>query len=257
MDRKRETAPEIEGYIATKVTTWKSWNGSSQTWQYHHDSDWRPDGNMVRVSQSLEDGKTYVWKGKEDAEHPIILHDMSDAEIVESVKRLASGHIVDMSTDESTQADRTAARKLIEGGLDYSDYLGGAAWCKHEGRIMHAILALDEGGRQIVDHEDTTTYPHPDRPVAVVVSWNVHDAFPLVGHETIAPNLDAAIEVVRQGLIPIPVISEHGFDEAEIDRRDEDDSLEGIQARDEFWNRTEYRQVDFDYADLVSGAPKP
>jgi len=255
MNRKRETAPEIEGLVATKVTTWSSWNGSSQVWQYHHDSDWRPDGRMVRVSQSLEDGKTHVWKGEGDAEHPIILHDMSDAEIVEAVRRLAAGHIVDMSSDVASHLYRSAARKLVEGGLDYGDYLGGAAWCKHEGRIMHAILALDEDGKQIVDFDNhPVTYPHPDRPVAVVVSWNVHDAFPLVGHETVAPNLDAAIELVRRGLIPIPDIAEHGFDEAEIDARDEDDSLEGITARDEFWNRTEYRQVDFDYAELVRGS---
>src|SRR3712207_2800642 len=123
MDRKRETAPEIEGYAVTKVTTWSSWNGSSQTWQYHHDSDWRPDGRMVRVSQSLEDGKTCVWKGEGDAERPIILHDMSDAEIVEAVRRLAIGHIVNMSSDAESQPDRTAARKLIEGGLRYGDYL--------------------------------------------------------------------------------------------------------------------------------------
>jgi hypothetical protein len=246
MDRKRETAPEIEGLVATKVTTWSSWNGSSQTWQYHHGSDWRPDGRMVRVSQALEDGKTYVWKGVGDAEHPIILHDMSDAEIVEAVKRLADGHIVDMSSDAASQPARTAARKL-------------AAWCRHEGRIMHAILTLDQDGKSVVDYDDApVTYPHPDRPVAVVVSWNVHDAFPLVGHETIAPNLDAAIDLVRRGLVPIPDIAEHGFNEAEIDLLDEDDSLEGIRARDEFWNRTEYRQVDFDYAELVRGAnPSP
>lgn len=259
MDRKRDTAPEIDGYVATKIEIWRHLKGSSQTWQYHHDSDWRPDGRMVRVSQSLESGETHIWKGEEDAGCPLVLSDPTDAEIEEAVRRHAHGHIRDMSSDIESLPDRTAARKLVEGGLRYGDYLGGGAWCKHEGRIMHAILALDEDGKQVVDYDNhPVTYPQPDRPAAVVVSWNVHDALPLVGHETVAPNLDAAIELVRKGLVPIPDIAEHGIDEAEIDRMDDDDSNEGILASEEFWDNAEYRKVVFDYNELVaSTSPSP
>jgi len=257
MDRTRKTAPAIEGYVASEISNHHSHHGASQAWHYHHASDYRPDGRKVRVHQSLETGVVSIWRDDHVGQE-LKLATPWDTEIVAAVRGMSHGYVVDMSSDLESAPARAAAKKLIEAGFEYGDYLGRYAWIKADGRHYTALLALDENGASVLDdHDDPITYPGLSGGVAVCNSWNVHEAFALVGHETIAPNLDAAIELVRGGLMPFPNIADHGLDEAEIDRLDEDDTLQGIKARDEYWNRSVYKQVDFDYADLVMGAPKP
>jgi len=255
MDRKRETAPEIEGYVATPVTVFHSWNAFSQTWQYHHPSDYRPDARKVCVSQALDTGKTSIWRFMDD-ESCLVLYDPSDADIARVVKEMADGHVVDMSSDEESLQDRTVSKRLLDAGFRYDEYLGGNAWTMTDGRYITAILGLDSHMKQEVGYDvDSVVYPSIDLPNAVIIAWHLNDAFPVVGHETVVPDLEAGLELVRNQALPRPNIADHGWDESDIDRIDRQYAAPGgMEAYESLVDSIKYRQVNFDYETLVRGS---